>query len=368
MLRRIGGGWQWTAGFVVLAFALSGLSQTPPGGAAKSPSPSAPAEPGSETRVPITTADGVELDGTYFRSQKPGRDAPCIILVHKFGADRSKTDWINLARALQAAEFAPAVLTFDLRGHGNSTQLSNAPLFWSYPFNRNGIRNGGPKKTIIDQKDFKPSYFPYVVNDLAAARRFFEQKNDAGEVNVHSLMVIGAQEGADLGFLFIAAEYSRIYRIGVTALQSNGTPYNAGEDIAAGVWLSMSTQPAMPAGAPRFDTSAWIKSWPNMKEKTPMCFIFGEKDMKAKNDSDAVFRSLTGNGAEKKFDDLHPIRGTDLAGPALLGQPGLEVPQYVVKYCQKVMTDRRAKPWTEVKPEVNRLEPLPLRAFGFRMP
>ena len=289
-------------------------------------------------------------------------------MVHKFGADRSKTDWINLARLLQAADFAPAVLTFDLRGHGNSTQLSNAPLFWSVPFNARGIRNGGPKKSVIDYKDFKPSYFPFLVNDLAAARRFFEQKNDAGEANVHSLIVIGAQEGAGLGFLFTAAEYNRIYKIGVTALQSNGTPYNAGEDIAAGVWLSMSTTPAMPAGAPRFDMTNWIRNRPKMKDKTPMCFIFGDKDNRAKIDSDSVFRAVTGNGAEKKLDDLHPIRGTDLAGPALLGQPALEVPQYVAKYCQKIMTDRRAIPWTEVKPEVNQLQLIPMTSFGFRLP
>src|SRR3954470_19973269 len=74
-------------------------------------------------RVPITTADGVELDGTYFRSPKAGRDAPCVMLVHRYGSDRSKTDWINLALALQQAGYA--VLTFDLRGHGASTQLSN---------------------------------------------------------------------------------------------------------------------------------------------------------------------------------------------------------------------------------------------------
>jgi pimeloyl-ACP methyl ester carboxylesterase len=378
MTSRIGIGrtWPWAAVFVALAAAFSGLAQAPPGGAAKAPpapTPSAPPAPaanetGTETRVPITTADGVELDGTYFRSLKAGRDAPCIILVHKWGVDRSKTDWINLARALQASDFAPAVLTFDLRGHGNSTQLSNSALFWNYAFNRNGIRNGGPKKTAIDYKDFKPSYFPFVVNDLAAARRFFEQKNDAGELNVHSLIVIGAQEGAGLGVLFIAAEYNRVYRIGVTALQSNGTPYNAGEDIAAGVWLSLSTQPAMPAGAPRFDVSAWIKNRPKIKDKTPMCFVFGEKDNKSKMDSDTVFRALTNNGTEKKLDDLHPIRGTDLAGPALLGQPPLEVQQYVVKYCQKIMTDRRAIPWTEVKPEVNQLLPINVTAFGFRMP
>jgi pimeloyl-ACP methyl ester carboxylesterase len=315
-------------------------------------------------------ADGVELDGTYFRSPKAGRDAPCVMLVHKYGSDRSKTDWIALAQALQDEGFA--VLTFDLRGHGGSTQLSNPQTFWSLSFNRSGIRNSSPRKTAISFNDFKPSYFPFIVNDLAAARRFLEQKNDSGELNVHSLMIIGVQEGAGLGFLFTAAEYARAYRIGVSALQSNGTPYNAGEDIAAGVWLSLSMRPGMPAGGPNLDMIGWVRNYPGMRDKTPMCFIYGDKDTRARADAESVFRVLsgpmTGRPDKHKHDDLHPIKGTDLAGSALLGQPALMVNQYVVGYLKKVMAERRAVPWTEVKPEINTLQLVPVTQFKLREP
>ena len=231
-------------GLAILAAVASGPAPAQPG-AAKSAPASIPADVNAQ-RVPLTTADGVELDGTYFPSPAAGRNAPCLMMVHKYGSDRSKIDWINLAVKLQREGFA--VLTFDLRGHGNSTTLSNPQQFWRIPFNRNGIRGGlsSNLKSVIDYKDFKPSYFPYLVNDLAAARRFFELKNDAGEVNVHSLTILGAQEGAGLGFLFTATEYNRSYRVGVTALQSNGTSYIAGEDIAAGVWLSLTMRPGTP--------------------------------------------------------------------------------------------------------------------------
>ncbi len=364
MMRRIGLGWICppAAIFAVLATALTAPAQTPPGSATAAPDE-------SRMRVPITTIDGVELDGTYFRSSKPGRDASCVMMVHKFGENRSKADWILLAAKLQAEGFA--VLTFDLRGHGGSTQLSNPDTFWSLPFNRNGIIGGNSttQKTTISFTDFKPSYLPYMVNDLAAARRIFEQKNDAGEVNVHSLIIVGAQEGADLGFLFTAAEYMRIYRVGVTALQSNGTPYNAGADIAAGIWLSLAMRPAAPPGAPNFPLSSWIRpvTRPALRDKTPMCFIYGDKEPHARADSESVFRALTapiGGRMEKhKFDDLHPIRGTDLAGPALLGQQSLDVSTYVVNYCKRVMADRRAIPWTEVKPDVNVLQLVPVGQF-----
>jgi pimeloyl-ACP methyl ester carboxylesterase len=378
MMRRIGVGriWPLAAGLAVLAAALASPAQAPPGGAPKAVPPSTSVTPTNadlgRVRVPLTTADGVELDGTYYRSPKSGRDAPCVILVHKFGADRSKSDWVLLATELQSAGFA--VLTFDLRGHGGSTQLSNPQLFWSLPFNRNHIIGGtaNTKKIAITSADFKPSYLPFMVNDLAAARRFFELKNDAGEVNVHSLIIVGAQEGADLGFLFTAAEYARTYTIGVTALQSNGTPYNAGLDIAAGVWLSLVSRPAMPSGAPSFSLASWVRTAPAsraaIRDKTPMCFIYGDKESHAKADSEAVFQALTtkmsGRPDKHKLDELHPIRGTDLSGAALLGQP--DVATYVGNYCKKVLTDRRAIPWTEVKPEVNFLQIVPVGAFGFK--
>src|SRR5437016_1886991 len=125
MTRRNGGlrCWPLAAGLAAFAAGLSGPAPAQPA------TSKAPSMPGVDPiRVPITTADGVELDGTYLRGiVKPGRDTPCVILVHKFGADRSKSDWITLAAELQKAGFA--VLTFDLRGHGGSTQVSNPDQF-----------------------------------------------------------------------------------------------------------------------------------------------------------------------------------------------------------------------------------------------
>ena len=90
--------------------------------------------------MPITTADFVDLAGTYYRGNK-GRDTPCVILIHKFGSDRTKSGLDDLAKALNAEGFA--VLTFDLRGHGQSTNVS--PGFWTSaagPFNLRGIMGG----------------------------------------------------------------------------------------------------------------------------------------------------------------------------------------------------------------------------------
>jgi pimeloyl-ACP methyl ester carboxylesterase len=372
MMCRTGRGRTWpaAAGLAILAAALAGPGQAQPGAAPKGAAPI-----GSDLtriRVPITTADGLELDGTFYQSNKAGRDSACVMLVHRFGENRTKSEWASLAGELQAAGYA--VLTFDLRGHGGSTQLSNPQLFWSLPYNRNGIIGGTAttKKSAVSFTDFKPSYVPFMVNDLAAARRFLEQKNDAGELNIHSLIIIGAETGADLGFLFAAAEYSRVYKIGVTALQSNGTSYNAGEDLAAGVWLGLTNRPPAPAGAPPFQFNNWVKSHPRLREKTPMCFVYADGDRTARMESETVYRVLTGPMAgspdKHKLDELKMVPRTNLPGQALLGQQALGVSTEIVGYCKKVLADRRAIAWTEVKPEVNVLQLVPLVPFGFRMP
>jgi len=160
-----------------------------------------------------------------------------VLMIHRYGSDRSKGEWNALAQALQGQGFA--VLTFDLRGHGGSTTVTQQ--FWNFPINARDVRPQGAKRpSTISFNDFRSSYFPWLVNDVIAARRFLEIKNDAGELNSNSIFVIGAQEGAALGLLFTAEEFTRSYTTGFVPLQSNGTTRIAGDDIAAGIWLSLS--------------------------------------------------------------------------------------------------------------------------------
>src|SRR4051794_26014796 len=69
------------------------------------------------TQPKITTVDGVKLNATFYPT---GKKSPVVIMVHPIGEGKSsKTpEWKALAEALQAKDFA--VITFDLRGHGDS--------------------------------------------------------------------------------------------------------------------------------------------------------------------------------------------------------------------------------------------------------
>jgi len=122
--------------------------------------------------------------------------------------------------------------------------------------------------------------------------------------------------------------------------------------------------------APRLDVNAWLRAHPQIRERVPMAFIFGDQDQQAKRDADAIFRMLGttgGRGGERnKLDELIPIKGTNLAGSALLGQPGLGVSNRITTYMKRVMAERRSIPWSKVDPDVNRLTLANLALLGFR--
>lgn len=83
------------------------------------------------TKVTFDTVDGVTLQGTFWPSPK-GKDEPTVLLLHKIGSDSHKDGWDDLAAKLQDKGYS--VLSFDFRGHGNSTSID--PMkFWNrmYP-------------------------------------------------------------------------------------------------------------------------------------------------------------------------------------------------------------------------------------------
>src|SRR6266852_5397654 len=86
-------------------------------------------------KVHFTTVDQVELHGTYWASTKM-RKAPTVLLLHKLGGKSHEDGWDRLAGKLQ--QEGCAVLSFDFRGHGDSTSV--AADFWKYRFNAMGLK------------------------------------------------------------------------------------------------------------------------------------------------------------------------------------------------------------------------------------
>src|SRR5207245_3296873 len=119
------------------------------------------------------------------------------------GGKRNEDGWDDLAHALQNKGYA--VLTFDFRGHNDSTTIDPS-VFWNLPINQRAFKQTKDKDRI-SQTEYVNSktkyfYYPMLVNDIQAAKFFLDQQNDAGNCNSDNLIVIGAEEGAALGSLW----------------------------------------------------------------------------------------------------------------------------------------------------------------------
>ena len=126
--------------------------------------------------ITLTTRDGVSLGATYYASLL-GKEAVPVIMLHQYKGSRA--DFKDLAIALQAK--GCAVLIPDLRGHGQST--------------RQALPGGGEREisaALLKQHDLAAM----VEQDLEACKSFLMEKNNAGELNINKLCVIGAEMGA----------------------------------------------------------------------------------------------------------------------------------------------------------------------------
>jgi len=150
--------------------------------------------------VKFTTIDGVDLHGLFFQSAK--KDAPTVMFIHALGDKAQRKEHLALAQELQAS---CSVLLFDLRGHGKSKDI-DPEKFWKYGPNAKLVK-GAPKKTTIEYVDFDKSYYPFIANDLAAAKAFLDRKNDTGACNTASTILIGAETGATLGAIWLNSEW-----------------------------------------------------------------------------------------------------------------------------------------------------------------
>jgi pimeloyl-ACP methyl ester carboxylesterase len=183
-------------------------------------------------RVAFATADGVELSGRY-RPGRLGTKSAAVLVLDGVGPNARPDRCDALAAALNRA--GSATLCLDFRGHGASRGA--APEFWAFPTNRKLVRGYAAGRTPdrIAADDFRPGYLPVLVNDVAAARAFLDGRNDVGECNTGRLVVVGFAEGAAVGAMWVATEWSR-YRV-TGAYPVRLAPSPEGKDVAGCVWV-----------------------------------------------------------------------------------------------------------------------------------
>ena len=345
-------------------------------------------------RARFTTVDQVELNGTFWPGSK-GRKSPCVILLHKLGGKGSHEEgWDLLAEELAKKGFA--VLSFDFRGHGGSTVIGDE--FWKYRFNRDLVKNYNPRvgakqPEAINLMDFKLAYWPFLVNDISAARSYLERKNDSGECNIANLILVGADDGATLGALWLASE-SRRYRLLPPAPERPRLPrLNSkpeGKDVIACVWLSMSTT----IGPDKSKTNVFgvLPNWlqdAGKTQKIPMAFFYGAGDtdssrlahnwvqnLKTKGEpKETVTRAIQGAG-KVRGSALLKVKEEDGTVARLLAENYLGntiLDKYGSTDWEKRETERYPYVWAFGMRQIpaknfddKSFQPIPLPQFGFR--
>jgi alpha-beta hydrolase superfamily lysophospholipase len=143
----------------------------------------------------LETRDGVQLHVEYRRpmvkkgtSKDIGKDVVPVVLLHM--AKGSGADWKPLADALQRA--GHAVIVPDLRGHGKSTE----------------VKRGG-RTLAIDQATMRPGDFAAMVTqDMERIKKFIVEENNAGQLNLRKLCLVGAEMGAAVAVNWAAMDWS----------------------------------------------------------------------------------------------------------------------------------------------------------------
>lgn len=324
------------------------------------------AEPPKPSKIVFETFDKAEIQGTWYPSSVEGTKSPCVILLHKFGGNRLQEGWESLAEVLQERGFA--VMSFDFRGHGDSTTVR--PEFWAVRPNTANIRGANPRKETINYKEFGAGYYPMLVNDIAAAKLAVDQKNNARECNSADVMIVGAEEGAALGLLWMASEWRRYKK---NFDQMGRQVYNTdpeAKDLAGLVCLSLRPTLGGGAGGVRLPTTNIFNN-AKMRE-VPMCFFFGGEDAAGKQFAVNIYdKVLAADRNKLKLTFKVEMEKTKLSGHELLGKKTLGTEELVAKYlADKVRDARPAKVWAERdvggpgRPNLNPLTAVPLGPLG----
>ncbi|MFN4258746.1 MAG: hypothetical protein ACK4RK_05580 [Gemmataceae bacterium] len=305
--------------------------------------------------VQFETVDEVTLRGTYYPSDL-GTKAPCALILPHIGTSHQHPGWQALAERLQYRGYA--VLLFDYRGHGASTAVS--PAFWKVAVN-NAIKGANLKKSDIHVKDFPPSYLPMLVNDIAAARRYLDTRNDLERCNSSNLLLIGEREGATLGTLWLATEWRRRPS---RENPGGGELPQRGQEVMCGVWLSMSpTLGRAPVSTKNF--AKWMQS---LRERTPMAFIYGTDDMTSARYAKAICEQILQVDTPPRL-KLTAGKGvkTTAAGVNLL-QKGLDVDKLILNYVDNIRQEREDLPWVDHQIRKEFFDFVSMKAFGFAGP
>lgn len=233
----------------------------------------------------LVTKDGVGIKISFYPSAL-GKEAVPIVMLHDFKENRKV--FAGLARALQSPPRpespSHAVITVDLRGHGESTTVE-AP-------------NG--RSFELDTGRFgKQDFRNMVLYDMEAVRSFLVKKNDAGQLNLNKLCLLGSGMGANVATSWAAKDWS------MPPLASR----KQGQDVKG---LILASPDWGYRGLPMLKPLRQ----PGVREKVSFMLIYGKEDSKATKSVETVHKNL-----ERFHPDPPPEAGPEAKDLVMIGRP-----------------------------------------------
>lgn len=257
--------------------------------------------------VTLKASDGVSLAATFYPSRQ-GKDAAAIVLMHAYRGNRG--DFAALALKLQDA--GHAVIAPDLRGHGESSPIDG---------------------------ELRPVDFAAMVRqDLEAVKRFLVDKNNAGELNIERLGVVGVEMGASLAVIWAALDWS--WPVLATGKQ--------GQDVKALALVS----PEWSFRGMRINDAI---AQPNVRSDLSCLIVVGQRNSKLLQEAKRLHNALAryhptpppGEADAKQTLWLKSPR-TSLQGTQLMNEKTLKVDQMIVEFVKMRLVDPPF-PWRERK-------------------
>jgi len=282
------------------------------------------------TAVTVETSDGVPIRCSYYPGgfvetptdnkdkpkieKKPGKEVVPIILLH--GWEGRRRDFDELASSLQKR--GHAVMVPDLRGHGDSSRVT--------------LANGETKD--IDLARMRSTEIAGMLFDVEAVKKFFFEKNNAGEVNIELLCVVGADVGAIVAVNWAAYDWSR----------RQLPAFKQGRDVKALVLVS-------PESSFKGFSLTTALNHPIIQKSMSIMIIVGEDDRSAASDAKTIHSRLERlrTDQDPKNPDLVYLKpNTTLQGTQLINVPGLPLRDYIGVFIEQRLVRKSSEfPWTE---------------------
>jgi pimeloyl-ACP methyl ester carboxylesterase len=271
----------------------------------------------------LTTRDGVELKTTYYPSTA-GTEATCVVLLHDYNESRAALS--SVAKALQDPQRARlpgnetrAVLTVDLRGHGES-KTAYLP---------------GGNVVELDAARFRSADFQRMVSqDMEAVRSFLVAENDAKRLNLNKLCLVGSGMGANVALVWAEQDW-----------RTPDLPIRKqGRDVKGLVLLSPKWKQD---GLPLVSTL----KFPPIQRGLPIFLAYGGENSTAVADGDNIYKLISKYrpepSAKQPVDErslVHVVVETRLQGTELISRSSFGLVPRISKFLESQL-DGRTMAW-----------------------